>query len=250
MLQLPDILTLHWVLLGVAAMGIGVSKSGLSGLSMLHVIIFAHVFGARDSTGVVLPMLIVGDICAMKMYGMHTNWILVKKMFWPAAVGVIVGWVLMFWLQEWVYKPLIGVIILSLCLVQVVRLIKESWFAAVPHQVWFAVTMGTLVGVTTMLANAAGPIFGLYLLAIACPKMEFVGTSAWFFLILNVFKLPFSWSLGLIRVDTLLLNAVLVPFIFLGIYIGRWVVTRVSQRVFNILVLLFTAIAAVRLCLS
>jgi len=98
-----------------------------------------------------------------------------------------------------------------------------------------------------MLANAAGPIMALYFLAVALPKLEFVGTSAWFFFILNVFKVPFSAGLGLIHKDTLLLNAVLVPVIVIGLFAGRWLIRRVSQRLFDGLLLAFAALAALRL---
>jgi len=236
-----------WLLLAVAAFGIGITKSGFSGVSMVHVILFAHVFGARESTGIVLPMLIAGDIFAMTVYGKHANWKYVRRMFGPAMIGVVAGWLLMFRLDEKYYRPLIGTIILGLTVLQIIRIWKEEWLADVPHARWFAWSMGILVGLTTMLANAAGPVFGLYLLAIGLPKMEFVGTAAWFFLLLNISKIPFSWSLGLIRLDTLALNAALMPLIGLGLWIGTMVVRRIPQKLFDSLILIFTGVAALRM---
>jgi uncharacterized membrane protein YfcA len=236
-----------WFLLAIAAFGIGVTKSGFSGVSMVHVILFAYVFGARESTGIVLPMLIAGDIFAMTVYGKHANWTYVRRMFGPAMIGVVAGWLLMFRLDEKYYRPLIGTIILGLTVLQIVRIWKEEWLADVPHARWFAWSMGILVGLTTMLANAAGPVFGLYLLAIGLPKMEFVGTAAWFFLLLNISKIPFSWSLGLIRLDTLALNAALLPLIALGLWIGTMVVRRIPQKLFDSLILIFTGVAALRM---
>ena len=98
-----------------------------------------------------------------------------------------------------------------------------------------------------MLANAAGPVFGLYLLAIGLPKLEFVGTAAWFFLLLNMIKIPFSWSLGLIRLDTLSLNAMLIPLIALGLWIGTLVVRRIPQRLFDSIILILTGLASIRM---
>lgn len=236
-----------WLLLAIAAFGIGITKSGFSGVSMVHVILFAYVFGARDSTGIVLPMLIAGDVFAMTVYGKHANWKYVRRMFGPAMIGVVAGWLLMFWLDEKYYRPLIGTIILGLTVLQIIRIWKEEWLADVPHARWFAWSMGILVGLTTMLANAAGPVFGLYLLAIGLPKMEFVGTAAWFFLLLNISKIPFSWSLGLIRLDTLALNAILLPLIGLGLWIGSMVVRRIPQKLFDSLILIFTGVAALRM---
>ncbi|MFY8200738.1 MAG: sulfite exporter TauE/SafE family protein [Pirellula staleyi] len=236
-----------WFLLAIAAFGIGVTKSGFSGVSMVHVILFAYVFGARESTGIVLPMLIAGDIFAMTVYGKHANWTYVRRMFGPAMIGVVAGWLLMFRLDEKYYRPLIGTIILGLTVLQIIRIWKEEWLADVPHARWFAWSMGILVGLTTMLANAAGPVFGLYLLAIGLPKLEFVGTAAWFFLLLNISKLPFSWSLGLIRLDTLALNAALLPLIAMGLWIGNMVVRRIPQKLFDSLILIFTGVAALRM---
>ena len=107
--------------------------------------------------------------------------------------------------------------------------------------------MGIMAGVTTMLANAAGPVMALYFLAIALPKLEFVGTSAWFFLAINLFKVPFSVGLGLIHSQTLLFNAVLVPAIVIGLLSGRWLVTRIPQKLFDALLLTFVGIAALRM---
>lgn len=236
-----------WLLLAIAAFGIGITKSGFSGVSMVHVYLFASVFGAKDSTGIVLPMLIAGDVFAMSVYGKRANWVYVRRMMPPTLIGVVAGWLLMFRLPEVYYRPLIGFIILGLTSLQIIRLWKEEWFADVPHSAWFAWSMGILVGLTTMLANAAGPVFGLYLLAIGLPKLEFVGTAAWFFLILNIVKIPFSWSLGLIRLDTLALNAMLIPLIGLGLWVGSLVIRKIPQRLFDSIILILTGAASIRM---
>lgn len=244
---MPPISVTDWLLLAIAAFGIGITKSGFSGVSMVHVILFAFVFGARNSTGVVLPMLIAGDIFAMSVYGKHANWGFVRRMMPSTLIGVVIGWLLMFRLPEDYYRPLIGAIIFGLTVLQILRLWKEKWLADVPHTKWFAWSMGTLVGLTTMLANAAGPVFGLYLLSMRLPKMEFVGTAAWFFLLLNIVKVPFSLNLGLIRLDTLALNAILLPLIALGLWVGTLIIRRIPQRLFDSLILVLTGAASIRL---
>src|SRR5687767_13035492 len=181
----------EWILAVVAAAGVGISKSGLAGMSLLHVLIFAFLFGARESTGVVLPMLLVGDVCAVRIFHQHARWNYVRRMLPPACVGVVVAAIIMRGLSEAVYKPIIGVTILVLTTLQVARMYEPQWFANVPHAPWFAWTIGLVAGGATMLANAAGPIFTIYCLAIALPKFELVGTSAWFFFIINAFKVPF-----------------------------------------------------------
>ena len=244
---MPELPATQWLLALLAAFGVGVAKSGFAGLSMVHVLVFAFLFGARDSTGVVLPMLIIGDICAVCAFRQHARWDYIRKMLPPAMLGVVGGWLVMRWLSEAAFKPVTGGIILALTTLQLFRMSRPQLFEHVPHALWFAWMMGLLAGVTTMLANAAGPIMALYFLAVALPKMEFVGTSAWFFLILNCAKVPFSVELGLIHPGTLLFNAALAPAIIVGLFVGRWLVVRISQRLFDAFLLAFVAIAALRL---
>ena len=234
-------------LLAFAAAGIGFSKSGFAGVSMLHVIIFAFVFGAKASTGVLLPMLVIGDVCAICFFG--------KKVQWRTMCGAIAPHLgrcfdrnaVMDKLDEAAFKPLVGTIILTLTAIQLWRTWKPTVFEKLPHSRWFAWTLGLLAGVTTMLANAAGPVVALYLLAVALPKLELVGTGAWLFLVVNVFKLPFSYSLGLIELQTLVVDIVFSPAIILGMLAGSWAVKRIPQRLFNSCLLAFTALAALRL---
>jgi uncharacterized membrane protein YfcA len=244
---LPDLTPGQWLLAILGALGLGIGKAGLAGMSLLHVIIFAFLFGARDSTGVVLPMLLIGDVGAVTLFHQHARWDYVRRMLPPACVGVVAGAVLMRGLSEAAFKPTIGWIILSLTLLQLLRMYRPAWFGNIPHSTWFAWSMGLMAGTTTMLANAAGPIFAIYLLAIGLPKLEFVGTGAWFFLLINAFKVPFSLALGLIHGQTLLLNVVLAPAVAAGLLGGRWIVRHVPQRVFDVLLLAFAAVAALRL---
>lgn len=250
--MLPDFSNSQWLLSLLAGLGIGVSKSGLPGISLLHVVIFAQLFPGLASTGVVLPMLIAGDLGSVWLFRRHAQWTHVRRTLPPAVLGVASGWALMRWAQETGlpgarFNPVIGSIVLVLAILQIVRNWKPGLFAAVPHTREFAWAMGFTAGVTTMLANAAGPVMALYLLAVALPKSEFVGTSAWFFLLINLIKVPFSLQLGLITPPTLLFNAILVPVIVVGLFAGRWLIGRIPQRGFDSLVLAFAMVAAFKL---
>ena len=236
-----------WVLAVVAAIGVGIAKAGLSGLGMFHVLVFAFLFGARASTGVVLPLLLVGDVTAVRTFHQHARWDYVWRMLPPACLGVVLAAWRMRELNETVYRPVIGWITLILAVVQFLRMYRPAWFGSVPHARWFAWTMGILAGATTMLANAAGPVFAVYLIAVGLPKMQFVGTSAWFFFIINLFKVPFSIALGLIRFQTLLINLFLAPAVLAGVLTGRWLLERIPQRLFEHLLLAFAVLAALRL---
>lgn len=242
-----DLTPLQILLVVLGAIGIGFSKSGFSGVGMIHVVIFAFVFGAVASTGILLPLLIVGDVLAVKLFGSQVQWGYFRRLLGPAAIGVVIGWWLLGRLDESSFKPIVGGIILSLCGMQAVRIWRPKLFEQVPHARWFSLTLGLLAGVTTMLANAAGPIVALYLLAVSLPKYQLIGTGAYFFLTLNIFKLPFSASLGLIDFNTLIFNATLAPAVGLGMWMGRWLVHRVAQRAFDSILLAITAASAVRL---
>lgn len=248
-MQLSELSFAQILLVFIAAAGIGFSKSGFAGVGMIHVVIFAFVFGARLSTGILLPLLIVGDLCAVKLFGAQVQWPYIRRLLVPALIGVIVGWQLLDRLDESSFKPLVGSIILALTSMQWMRIWRPRLFENVPHAHWFAWSLGLLAGITTMLANAAGPVIALYLLAVALPKYQLIATSAWFFLILNVLKLPFSASLGLIDSSTLLLNVAFAPAVALGMIVGRWLVHRIPQRLFDSILLIITAAAALRLIL-
>jgi uncharacterized protein len=238
---------LQWLLAVLAAFGMGISKGGLIGVGLFHVVIFAFLYGARDSTGIVLPMLLVGDVCAVTWYRQHARWDYIRRMLPAACIGIVAGSLLMRRMSDSQFKPLIGWIILILAILQFARMQQPDWFGDVPHSRWFAWTMGLSAGVLSMLANAAGPIFALYALAVSLPKLEMVGTTAWLFLILNAIKVPLSFSLGLIHEQTLRLNLTLAPIVIVGVFSGRWLTQRLPQRAFDALLLAFAAVAALRL---
>jgi len=246
---LPDFTAVEWALAVIAATGIGVSKSGLPGVSLLHVVLFAQLFPGLRSTGVVLPMLIVGDVGAVLLFRRHAQWNHVFRTLPPALVGVGIGWACM---RAWPglnWNPVIGGIVAGLAVLQLVRNWRPELLSDMPHARGFAWTMGLLAGVTTMVANAAGPVMGLYLLAVALPKDAFVGTSAWFFLLINVLKVPFSAQLGFIEPATLTFNALLIPLILSGLFLGRALVAKVPQKVFDSLILAFAIVASLKLIL-
>ena len=116
-----------------------------------------------------------------------------------------------------------------------------------PHAPWFTNSTGLAVGFTTTLGNVAGPIMNLYLVARGFTKEHFMGTMAWFFLIVNASKVPVYGALGLITADTLRFDALLLPFVLVGGLLGRWLLPRIPQKLFETLVLVLAAAAAFRL---
>jgi hypothetical protein len=196
---------------------------------------------------VLLPLLISGDILSVLVFHQHARWPLIWKMLPPTAIGIVAGYFIMQAIPAAAFGPVIGWIVLVMALVQIIRKARPHLLANVPHTRGFAWAMGGWSGITTMLANAAGPVMALYFLAIELPKYAFLGTSAWFFLIVNVSKVPFSAHLGLITVPSLVLNLALVPIVAVGIFSGRALIRIVPQALFEQLLLIFAAAVAVRL---
>src|SRR5580693_9015752 len=246
--MLPHFTPLQWSLAVFSAFCIGFAKSGFSGAGLVNVLVMAQLFGPRESTGVVLPMLICGDILSVIAFHQHARWPLVWRMLPPTVIGVIAGYLAMLKLTDGrVFGPIIGWIVLIMVVLQAIRRWCPRAFEKAPHTRRFAWSMGVTSGVTTMLANGAGPIMTLYFLAIETPKYALVGTSAWMFLIINSFKVPFSWNLGLIHGSSLLFNLVLVPAIVVGTFTGRWLIRFIKQDLFEALLLIFAAVAALRM---
>jgi uncharacterized protein len=245
--MIPELTVAQWSLSVVAALCAGLSKAGFAGMGLVGVIVFASIFGARDSTGVVLPLLIAADIGAVGIFKQHARWDYIRRTLPPACVGVVLGTLIMQRLDNESFRPLLGAVILTLTVLQLARMRWPDRFGRVPHSAIVAWSLGLLAGLTTMMANAAGPLVALYFVAVGLPKFEVVGTLAWFFFIINLFKVPFSAGIGVIHGSSLLFDALLIPAVFAGLFAGRWLIHRVPQRAFDGLMLGFAAIAALRL---
>lgn len=230
-------------LLLLVAFLIGMAKTGVHGCSMIAVPLLAIIFGGKMSAGLMLPMLIMADLFAVKYYHRHANWGYLLKLFPSAAVGVLIGTWLGNVIDDEVFRTVMSIIIfISLgIMLWMERANKDK----IPDYLWFAILMGTLGGITTMVGNLAGSVMALYLLSMRLPKNEYIGTAAWFFLAINLFKVPFhifSWQS--ISVDSFLLNLICLPVIALGAWVGIIVVKRIPEKYYRWLVIAMTALAA------
>lgn len=237
----------QWVLLYAAAVISGFSKTGIPGISILSVSIFALILPARESTGVVLPMLIFADVFAYFVYRKNLEWRRVGRLLPWAGAGLVLGWVALGYVNNQQATRLIGAIIALMLAVHAWRRTRSPADDNAAPPAWFGPFIGVFAGISTMVANAAGPVMTLYLLAMRLPKLEFLGTSAAFFLLINWIKVPFIAQLGLINASSLTLNLYLLPAVAAGALLGRPVVQRVNQRIFENAALLLAAAAAVRL---
>jgi hypothetical protein len=235
----------QWVLAVVAALIVGISKAGIGGLGMLAVVLFAQIMPAKQATGMVLPLLCFGDLIGATVYWKHAKWPHIRRLFPWTAAGVVIGYFALDLINERQARLLIGGIIVGLVVMHLLR--RRAAGHETEHGSWFAPTIGVLAGFTTLVANAAGPLMAVYMLAMRMPKMDFVGTGAVFFLLLNLFKVPFMVHLGLINASSFSLNLVLAPLVLGGAWFGRKLVLRIDQQTFENIALGLSLIAGVKL---
>ncbi|MGW0994567.1 sulfite exporter TauE/SafE family protein [Streptomyces sp. NPDC002523] len=241
--------------LALAALVVGFSKTAVSGANTVSLAVFAAVLPARASTGVLLPVLIAGDVLAVLTYRRHAHWPTLWRLFPAVAAGVVAGTLFLMWADDGIVRTSIGAILLLMTGVTLWRRHRADT-AAEPDAVTGrtgrvkARSYGVLGGFTTMVANAGGPVMSMYLLSAGFRKLGFLGTSAFFFLIVNVSKVPFSVGLGLIDGRSLLLDAALVVFVLPGALLGKWAVNRINQRLFEQLVIAATVVGGVELLLT
>jgi uncharacterized membrane protein YfcA len=243
--------TLQWVCAIAGALMVGISKTGISGLSILAVALFAYVFpSSKQASGLVLPLLIFADVIAVVSYRAHAQWRHLWRMFPWTALGVVIGFVALGRISDRTTRWLIGGIILALTALSYGRRYRSAGRGADAPIHWAAAMgVGVLAGFVTLVANAAGPLMAIYLLSMRLPKMQYVGTAAIFFLVLNLFKVPFMADLGLITFASFTFNLYLLPAVLAGALIGRWLLGRIDQGLFENLVLALSAIAGILLLL-
>ena len=239
----------------LAAFCIGMSKAGFSGISLIAVFLMAELYGAVPSTGIMLPLLIVADLAVYPAFRKHASWKPVWKLLPATLAGLAIGiWLLKVILthesSDQIALRVIGGCILGMVALQSLRAWKPELAERLANSRVFGTAAGVTGGITTMLANAAGPVIQLYLLSRRIPKMELLGIGARFFLLVNLIKVPLSGSFNLITRATLLDNLKCLPAIFVGIWVGKWLIQRVSQRIFEWMVIGFSLLVATRLLLA
>lgn len=238
-----------WVVFFISALLIGVSKTGVPGVGILAIVLTIFEMEAKASVGLILPLLITGDIVAVLYYRRHAVWSHILRLLPWALVGIAIGFVLLGQVDDAQLARIIGVIVLTLVAVDYWRN-KRADQAKIPTQLWFAALVGILAGITTMVGNAAGPLIIIYFLAMRLDKNEFMGTGAWYFIVLNCVKVPLLTYLGMITWQSFRIDLVLIPAVLAGAAVGIVVLKRIPQKWFVVAVKLLTVAASIRLILS
>lgn len=238
-----DFSTTSWILAFLAAIVIGISKAGIKGIAIITVTLMALAFGAKESTGLMVPLLVVGDIFAVIYYNRHTQWKYIVRFLPWMIFGVLIGVLIGKDLDEKTFKYGMAFIIIG-------SVIMMYWWdrkknKTVPTHWAFAGSIGIMAGITTMIGNLAGAFANIFFLAMRLPKNEFIGTAAWLFFIINVFKLPFHifvWKT--ITPETLLIDIKLSLGILLGVFIGVRLVKIIKDDFYRKMILILTAAGA------
>lgn len=239
--------------LGAAALLVGAAKTAVGGLGTIAVALFASVMPARESTAALLLVLLVGDLVAVATYGRHCDRRLLAHLVPGVVPGLALGAGALAVASDTTVRVGIGVVLLVLVALQLAlrhRSRPRPGTASPEPWSWQArAATGVGAGFATMVANAAGPVMTLYLAGQGVPMRRFLGTSAWFFLLVNLAKLPFSWSLGLLDRSQLVQAMALAPLVLLGGLVGALWVRRLRQETFEVVVLGATLVSAAALLL-
>lgn len=242
-----DIDVVGWVVVALCAMMVGITKTGIPGLGILVVPLMALVLPTRKSTGILLGILILADLFAIAYHRRNARWSHVIRLLPAAFAGIVAGFFGLRFVDDRQLKPIIGAIVLVMLGVNYWRTRANGKDAPIPAQWWFVAGLGFIAGVTTMMANAAGPIMIIYLLAMRLPKIEFVGTGAWFFFIVNWLKVPLSAKLELMTVESVKFDLMMLPFIAVGAVAGIFFLKRIPQKAFSAVVQILAVAAAIKL---
>ena len=245
---IPYLSLAFFIALGCALL-LGIAKAGIKGLAVLIVTGLALVYGARESTGILMPLLICGDILAVIYYKQHVKWVYLLKLLPWMMVGVLIGVFLGKDLPEDLFKSCMAMIILISVIIMYYW--ERNKDRKVPNHWGFTTLIGIMAGFTTMVGNLAGAFSNIYFLAIRLPKNEFIGTAAWLFFIINLFKIPFHiWSWGTINWNSFQISLTLIPVLVIGFSLGVFLVKKINNDKYRQLILLLTGLGGLAILLQ
>lgn len=237
----------EWAIIAVAALLLGMQKTGVQGVAMMIIPVLASVFGGRVSAGLVLPMLSFADIAALRYYHRSANWKHVFRVLPATVVGIVIGAIIGNRISDRAFVRTIGIcVMVSLAILVYNEYVRRE--VTIPDWRWFAPLIGLSGGFATMIGNASPAIMALYLLSMRLPKQNYIGTGAWFYFFNNMIKIPFHVLLwGTITLDTLAVNAVVAPLILVGAMVGVRIVRRIPEKPYRAFIVTVTFLASLRL---
>lgn len=232
----------------ISAVLVGINKTAVPGLGVIPVMLLASTFETRLSTGLQLGMIALCDLMAVAWYRRGADWRLILRLLPWALVGLAVGSTILYFLpanDDTLMRRLIGAIVLGLAIVSFIK--NRMNPDKIPTGVGSAAFFGILLGTTTQLANAAGPVSSIYLLSMKFDKARYMGTAAWFFLIVNWIKVPiFAWE-GRITMQSVWIDLSLIPVMVIGAVLGILLFRKIPQKVFDGIIQVFVLFTAIKM---
>ncbi|MCA0753525.1 sulfite exporter TauE/SafE family protein [Paenibacillus sp. N4] len=248
---MSELNVLQIIIVIAAAFCCGFAKTGIATLGVFNAVLMMQAFSAKESVGMLLPMLIAADIAAVIVYRRHVVWKhLLPLLPWVLA-GLAGGYMLLSVIDDAMLRRFLGCMLLALAVIQLLKEYGKGRFRLhVPESAMFTASMGALAGFATMVGNVSGVVMSMYLLGKKLPKEVFIGTGAWFYLTVNLIKLPFFVKLDMITEQSLLINLWMLPAIAAGICAGVYIIPRVKQSQFQFIVLMLGAAGALVLAVQ
>ena len=227
----------------------GFSKTSIGGIGLVNAALLATILPAKESMGVMLILLIAGDLFAIGIYKKHVEWKMLRSLIWPIIFGIFVGVYFLSRATNESLKQTIGIIVLLLVILYPIsqRLQSSDFSLNLRYPKTLRLSLGVMTGFMSMVANSGGPPMSIYLLLRKNTVLKFMGNNAWLFFMVNLFKVPFVFALGLINfqsVSYIIPALLLVP---LGALLGRKVIGKLNQELFQKITLVSAALAGINL---
>ena len=247
----PDVFTLEplgWFIFILSGIMIGMEKGGIAGLTIIVVPLMASIFPPTYSVGILLPMLLFGDLLGIYHFRKHVLYKEVLKSLPLVVTGIFAGYLFLKYgnFSDITLKKLIGIIVLFMLAFSEWQKRKNS--GVLPKaNIAIMCFLGVMGGATSMVANAAGPVMVLYLLYLGLSKEQFMGVRAWMFIIINSIKVPLHIELGNITLESLSWNLKLIPAVIAGFIIGAFILKKIPQDTFTKIIKILAILACLKL---
>ena len=242
------------LILSLALIGFltGFSKTSIGGIGLVNAALLATILPAKESMGVMLILLIAGDLFAIGIYKRHVEWKMLRSLIWPIIFGIFVGVYFLSRATNESLKQTIGIIVLLLVILYPIsqRLQSSNFSLNLRYPKTLRLSLGVMTGFMSMVANSGGPPMSIYLLLRKNTVLKFMGNNAWLFFMVNLFKVPFVFALGLLNFQSVSYIIPALPLVPLGALLGRKVIGKLNQELFQKITLISAALAGLNLLVN
>ena len=227
----------------------GFSKTSIGGIGLVNAALLATILPAKESMGVMLILLIAGDLFAIGIYKKHVEWKMLRSLIWPIIIGIFVGVYFLSRATNDSLKQTIGITVILLVILYPIsqRLQSSNFSLNLRYPKALRLSLGVMTGFMSMVANSGGPPMSIYLLLRKNTVLKFMGNNAWLFFMVNLFKLPFVFALGLLNFQSVSYIIPALPLVPLGALLGRKVINKLNQELFHKITLISAALAGLNL---